>query len=76
MYYYHPILPIISVKTNGFDRDLYSGNGSGWMTSLCTAAPVKETQSCSPSFWTVASQSNSWTVTTGHPFTMHAGELD
>lgn len=45
-------------------------------TSLSTAAPVKETQSCSLNSWTAASQSSSWTATTGLPFTTHAGETD
>lgn len=55
---------------------LSAGSVSGWTTSLSTAAPVKETRSCSLNSWTAASLSSSWTATTGLPFTTHAGEWD
>lgn len=46
------------------------------MTFLSIVVLVKETLSCSPSFWTAVSPSSSWTATTGLLFTMPAGELD
>lgn len=51
------------------------GSVSGWMTFPSTAVPVKATQSCSPSSWKVAFQSNSWTATTGPPSITPAGIL-
>lgn len=61
-----------------FSRLLFfcSGIGNGWTTSPFTAVPVKVTRSCSLSSWTAASRLNSWTVTTGPPFTTPAGEVD
>lgn len=53
-----------------------AGSASGWTTSPSTAAPVKETRSCSLSSWTAVSQSHSWTATTGLPFTTRAGESE
>lgn len=46
------------------------------MTFLSIVVPVKETLSCSPSFWTAVSPSSNWTVTTGLLFTTPAGEFD
>lgn len=50
--------------------------GSGWTISPFTAVPVKGTLTYSLSSWTAASQLRRWTVTTGPPFTMPAGEFD
>lgn len=48
-------------------------SASGWMISLYTAALVRETLSFCPNCWTAAFLLNSLTVTTGLPFTIHAG---